>query len=253
MLMTSCASAEEKFSLEQLEHIHSVATDQGSFYLASHHGLYSLSGGSWSLVGEEFDVMGLDISEGIFYASGHPGPTQDWADPVGILVSKDQGETWTPKTFMGEVDFHLLEVSGESFIGVAANYGLVVGSSDGANTWTTLDAPGLRSLSVNPKNGNELLIVSDGVLLLSKDAGLSFEEIKAPTNLVQAVWFDEGIYLSTDVSLFFASALTSSFTLIPQTFSRIQAAAAQGENVIVLDQDGVHISKNAGKSFELLP
>lgn len=253
LLLAGCASSNDQMSVDQMEHVHSVATDGELFYLASHHGLYKMKGDSWSQVGEEFDIMGLDISDGVFYASGHPGPTQDWPDPVGIIASEDKGETWTPRTLMGEVDFHLLEVSGDYFVGVAAYYGVVVGSSDGAKSWLTLETPSLDSLSVNPKNGSEILIISEGKLLLSSDAGLSFDSIEAPDNLLLVDWFDSGIYVSTDRRLFFSSDLTKGFSSNPEIFNKIQAASAQGKNVIVLDEDGVHISQDAGESFKLLP
>jgi hypothetical protein len=253
LLLSGCASSNEQMSVDQMEHVHSVAADGGNFYLASHHGLYELNGESWSLIGEEFDIMGLDISDGVFYASGHPGPTQNWADPIGIITSVDRGKTWNPKTFMGEVDFHLLEVSGDYFVGVAANYGVVVGSSDGAESWLTLETPSLDSLSVNPKNGSEILIISEGMLLLSRDAGLSFDSIEAPDNLLLVDWNDSGVFVGTDRQLFFSGDLNQGFSSNPAIFNNIQSVSAQGKKVIVLDEDGVHISEDAGESFRLLP
>lgn len=138
LVATGCASAPGPTPIAQMEHIHSVAADMGNFYLASHHGIYEWSDQGWNLVGEEFDAMGLTIDKGVFYASGHPGPGQDFPNPLGILESRDNGDTWTPKSLTGEVDFHLLEVSGDAMVGVAANYGVVVGSQDGAVTWSNI-------------------------------------------------------------------------------------------------------------------
>jgi hypothetical protein len=81
--LTGCSASSDGVDFAQLEHVHSVATDGEEFFLASHHGLYAWSGGSWHLRGEEFDVMGLAFDNGVFYASGHPGPTQDYPTPWG--------------------------------------------------------------------------------------------------------------------------------------------------------------------------
>jgi len=161
LVAAGCAAAPGPKPIAQMEHVHSVAADGGNFYLASHHGIYKWSDEGWNLVGEEFDAMGLTIDKGVFYASGHPGPGQDFPNPLGILESRDNGNTWTPKTFTGEVDFHLLEVSGDAIVGIAANYGVVVGSQDGAATWSNIATPSLTSLSLNPNNGVQFLLTSE--------------------------------------------------------------------------------------------
>ena len=96
-LLGGCAESKSGLSLGDLEHVHSVATDGEQFFLASHHGLYVLSGDSWDLRGEEMDLMGFSISEGIFYGSGHPGPGQNLPNPLGVLVSDDGGQFWIPQ------------------------------------------------------------------------------------------------------------------------------------------------------------
>jgi len=116
-----------------------------------------------------------------------------------------------------------------------------------------LETPSLDSLSVNPKNGSEILIISEGMLLLSRDAGLSFDSIEAPDNLLLVDWNDSGIFVGTDQRLFFSSDLNQGFSSNPATFNNIQSVSAQGKKVIVLDEDGVHISEDAGESFRLLP
>lgn len=75
-------------SISELAHIHSVATDGKRIFVASHHGLYVLKGNEWRLRGEDFDIMGLAYSDGIFYSSGHPGPLQNLPNPVGLLESE---------------------------------------------------------------------------------------------------------------------------------------------------------------------
>jgi photosystem II stability/assembly factor-like uncharacterized protein len=253
LVATGCASAPGPTPISQMEHIHSVAADGGNFYLASHHGIYQWSDQGWNLVGEEFDAMGLTIDKGVFYASGHPGPGQDFPNPLGILESRDNGDTWTPKSLTGEVDFHLLEVSGDSLVGVAANYGVVVGSQDGAVTWSNIATPSLTSLSLNPNNGLQFLLTSEGSLYLTEDSGLSLTEITAPSGLTKVDWSDSGIVIATDSKIYFSSGLGLPFLEISESFTGIRDVSASGANIIVLDEQGAHVSTDKGTVFSLLP
>jgi len=253
LVAAGCTAAPGPKPIAQMEHVHSVAADGGSFYLASHHGIYKWSDEGWNLVGEEFDAMGLTIDNGIFYASGHPGPGQEFPNPLGILESRDNGNTWVPKSLTGEVDFHLLEVSGDAMVGVAANYGVVVGSQDGAVTWTNIATPSLTSLSLNPNNGRQFLLTSDGLLYLTEDSGLSLNEIPAPSGSIKVDWSDKGIILATDSTIYRSSDLGMPFVEIAESFTGIKDVAASGVNIIVLDEKGAHVSTDNGKVFSLLP
>lgn len=254
LLLSGCA-AEDKagVSLDELEHVHSVATDGTDFFLASHHGLYILSNQNWKLRGDEFDVMGLDIGDGVFYASGHPGARQNFPDPLGILLSTDQGETWTPKVLTGEVDFHLLRIVENTMVGVAANYGVVVASTDGGETWTNLPPANLTSLTLNPSQANEVLLAASGVLQLSKDTGQTFAPVSAPKDIVHAEWTTTNLYLSTNSTLYKGSNYGGEFATLSTTFKNIASLAAHLDALIVLDDRGVHISKDGGETFALVP
>jgi hypothetical protein len=253
LLLSGCSPSTDGVSLGELEHVHSVATNGEAFFLASHHGLHVWSGESWQLRGEEFDIMGLAIDDGVFYASGHPGPTQDLPNPLGILVSQDAGETWEPDVLTGEVDFHLLETAANTMLGVAANYGLVVASPDRGETWTSLEAPPLTSLSLNPANGDEILLASDGLLLMSVDAGATFTPTAAPPGVFLIDWSDSNVYLATDSTIYRSSTPSGPYVALSQEFTNVLAIAAHDRAVIVLDDQGVHVSQDNGESFTLLP
>lgn len=250
LTVSGCTTSDaNEVNLSELEHIHSVLTDGEKFFLASHHGLYVWSNDSWQLQGEEFDIMGLALDDGVFYASGHPGPSQDLPDPLGVLISRDDAVTWEPHVLTGEVDFHLLEVVADTMVGVAANYGQVVASADFGQTWSAVEISALTSLSMNPSNGNEILLASDGALLLSSDAGTSFNPVDAPDGVVLVAWSEPTIYLATDSALYQAPNLNGGFSLLAEGFSGIQSIDARGYLVIVLDEAGVHVSRDGGKSF----
>lgn len=250
-LLGGCASNNSGLSLGDLEHVHSVATDGEQFYLASHHGLFVLSGDSWSLRGEDMDLMGFSISEGIFYGSGHPGPGQNFPDPLGILVSDDGGRSWNADVLTGEVDFHLLKVSGDTMVGVAANYGIVIGSVDKGQSWFNIDIPALTSLDLNPANSNELLVASEGALLRSSEVGKQLQPVETPTPVKLIEWSDDGIFYATETEIYVSPATGGSFTALSQEFQNISALAAETGSIIVMDNQGVHISKDNGATFDL--
>lgn len=252
-LLSGCAAGNSGLSLADLEHVHSVATDGEEFFLASHHGLYALSEDSWTLRGDEMDLMGFSISDGIFYGSGHPGPRQSLPNPLGILVSEDGGRSWVPDALTGEVDFHLLEVSGDTMVGVAANYGIVITSIDGGKSWSSIEVPALTSLVLNPANGNELLLASDGVLLKSSEAGKPFEPVATPASANLLEWSDGGVYYATSTKIYFSPVPEGPFAALSKEFNKITALAASSKAVIVMDGNGVHVSRDNGITFELLP
>lgn len=247
--LSGCSAAQTGVSLDKMEHIHSVATDGKGFFLASHHGLYSWTGTSWQLRGEEFDVMGLAINNGVFFASGHPGPSQDLPNPLGLLLSNNEGETWRSHSLSGHVDFHLLRVSGDTLVGIAANFESVLVSTDGGTNWLTLVTPVFTDLDMNPQVASEVLLVSDGVLSVSTDAATSFAQIPAPDEVTFVDWSDNGVFLASNSTLYRSELYNGQYVAFSQEFRNIAAIGASSDAIIVLDDRGVHMSTDGGETF----
>jgi hypothetical protein len=247
--VTACSFTQSGSSPGKPEHIHSVATDGQGFFLASEEGLYSWSGTSWELRGEVFDVMGLAIEDGVFYASGHPGLLQDLPDPLGLLLSDNQGETWTSHALSGHVDFHLLRVSGDTMVGIAANFKSVLVSTDGGTNWLTLVTPVFTDLDMNPAVASQMLLVSDGMLSISTDAANSFSQISAPTEVLFVDWSNTGVFLASNSTLYKSELYNGQYVAVSQKFRNIAAIGASSDAVIVLDDQGVHLSTDGGETF----
>lgn len=245
----------DSVSMEDLGHVHSVETDGKEFFLASHHGLYVLDGDSWVMRGEEFDVMGLDTYNGIFYASGHPGAQQNYPDPLGILTSEDQGKTWNPQVLLGEVDFHVLKVAGTNRIGIAANYGAIIASQDSGETWYSVEVGEISGISINPLNPNEVMVAVNGSLQLSSNLGQSFEPIESPMGVRSVEWGSQAVLVASSSTIFAKEKIGDSFTPLSRNFRNITSLSSSAESIMILDDEGVHISDDAGKSFRtvLLP
>ncbi len=252
LALSSCSKSDQANTLSELTHIHSVATDGENIYVASHHGLYLWQENQWQLQGDEFDVMGLAITGTDFYASGHPGKKHNLPDPVGVLVSKDQGQTWTPVSLTGKVDFHLLEVSGENFIGVAANYDSVLKSSDYAKNWEPVQVPRFSDMTLNPDSPDELLLSGEDGLSLSKDFAQSFATVGLLQNVSKVAWITNYVYAATENALFKSKSPQDKFQEIQYTFQSILDIDAKKNIVVVLDELGVHVSYDSGNSFSLV-
>jgi hypothetical protein len=249
--LSGCSAAQDGPALGKPEHIHSVATDGEEFFLASEEGLYTWTGASWELRGQVFDVMSLAINDGVFYASGHPGLLQDLPDPLGLLLSDNEGETWKSHALSGHVDFHLLRVSGDTLVGIAANFKSVLVSTDGGANWLTLVTPVFTDLDMNPAVASEMLLVSDGVLSISTDAANSFSPIPAPDEVLFVDWSDNGVFLASNSTLYKSEQYNGQYDAVSRKFRNIAAIGASSDAVIVLDDQGVHLSTDGGETFSI--
>ncbi|WP_199860122.1 F510_1955 family glycosylhydrolase, partial [Thermobifida halotolerans] len=128
-------------------HVHGVDVDPatGDVLVATHSGLVRVSapdstadgGASVERVGPAIDLMGFAVAEpGRLVASGHPGPGVDLPDPVGLVESRDGGQSWEPLSRAGESDFHALAATPDRVIGFD---GRLRATEDGV-TWTELDS-----------------------------------------------------------------------------------------------------------------
>jgi hypothetical protein len=192
--------------VERFMHVHGLAIAPwapDAVYVATHEGLTRIDGdGEWRYVSEQpHDFMGFSANptdDGLFYSSGHPAPGTGLENPVGFMVSLDGGATWSPRSLQGQVDFHAMAVApsdGDVVYGWngAGRAGLYV-SSDGGASWDTIgggmlgQVGGALSLAVHPGNADEVWAGTQGSLLVSRDAGRSWESVLP--GAVTAVAFD---------------------------------------------------------------
>lgn len=107
-------------------HVHGLGVDpaDGAVYVATHDGLFRASDGGLKRADSTGrDLMGFTITgPRTFLSSGHPGPGEQVANPLGVVASTDAGGTWTPLGLAGEVDFHALKVSSGNVYGYDATH-----------------------------------------------------------------------------------------------------------------------------------
>lgn len=172
----------------EFPHIHGMAVDPGDpdvLYLGTHGMLLKvINKTQWVRVGRSgYDLMGFNIHPtrpGTLITSGHPGPGDRRPNPLGLEVSRDGGQTWTPLSMAGLADFHAMAVSpADPQVIYAWNVSGRVGfykSSDGGATWTVLPASLRRvyALAALPGDPSRVVAGTDAGLLRSADGGITW-------------------------------------------------------------------------------
>jgi photosystem II stability/assembly factor-like uncharacterized protein len=175
-----------------LHHIHglSYSADGKRLFIPSHHGLAVYDGQQWAKApGPEHDYRGFASTQAFFYSSGHPALSAPLKNPLGLMKSKDGGQTWESLGLAGEADFHLLAASYHTktvyVFNTAANSrmpqpGLYYTTNDGKQ-WRAAKGAGLVgspvSLAVRPTQSKVVAVGTRSGVYLSQDAGASFRRL----------------------------------------------------------------------------
>ena len=183
---TVLLSAPPRFTpVDELHHIHGLAVDPNDptiVFIATHGGLVRLVDGKrWEYVGEgRSDLMGFTVhpsERGVMYVSGHPDHSSHLPNPIGVMVSRDGGQSWQPLALAGKVDLHAMTIAadGKTLYGwnVTGSLGLYRISVRDAG-WARVDATGLQDvfgLAAHPQRANTLVAGARGGLLVSEDGG----------------------------------------------------------------------------------
>jgi hypothetical protein len=185
-------------------HIHGLGVNpsDGSVLVATHTGLFRAAPGQDQAerVGDSYqDTMGFAIvGPDHFLGSGHPDPSDAESPPyLGLIESKDAGETWQPVSLHGEVDFHVLESAGSTIYGYGSDFATreprFLTSSDGGRTWEQLQAPE-PLISLAFEDPKELIASGQRGLHRSQDGGQTWEPLDAP-GPGHLTWTDDGVVL----------------------------------------------------------
>lgn len=181
-------------------HVHGIARHptSGEIYVATHDGLYVLTGSSLPRrVGPVIDLMGFTITgKGQLLASGHPGVGTDLPQPVGLIESADGGKTWSVRSRGGQSDFHALTESTSGVVGYDGD-GTLRSSSDG-HSWSTLPSPSeVTSLAASP-DGAHLLAATGAGLQASSTDGDTWALVPDAPALVLVDWADDTQVVGAD-------------------------------------------------------
>lgn len=234
-------------------HVHALALKPGTteVLIASHEGIFEVSGDALTATGANVDLMGFTVAaDGDYLASGHPGPGVDLPEPAGLISSVD-GESWSVESLGGESDFHALTATSGGIIGFDGTLRL---SRDG-KTWTEARTQ-LRPYSLAGSPAGPLAVAtSESGPYVSRDAGDQWSALPdAPVIVVAAVTDssrivgvlpDGGIVTSADEGRTWAAA--GSVTGYPVAVTA--AETPDGLHIWVMTDAGLEHSIDGGQQF----
>jgi photosystem II stability/assembly factor-like uncharacterized protein len=151
------------------------------------------------------------------YVSGHPDHSSHLPNPIGVMVSRDGGQSWQALALTGKVDLHAMTISadGKTLFGwnVTGSAGLYrISVQDG--TWARVDTQGLHevfSLAGHPQRANTLVAGARGGLLVSEDGGQTWSSV---SGALSGVAVTAVAYGPKDPRVLYAYAVRSDLGLI---------------------------------------
>lgn len=164
------------------QHVHGLGVNprDGALFIATHTGLFRIAADEQRATrvgGRLQDTMGFTVlGADDFLGSGHPD-TRDGLPPyLGLIRSRDAGQTWKPVSLLGKRDFHVLEASGGTVYGYGSDFetreAALLVSRDGGRNWRLRTTPEpLLSLAIDPGNPDSVIVSGERGLHSSSDAG----------------------------------------------------------------------------------
>ena len=210
-----------------ITHVHAITRDPTTevILLATHEGLFRLQNRELTQVGPGVDLMGFTTTpQGRYLASGHPGLNVDLPEPVGLIESTDQGETWEVLSRGGESDFHALATGPDRVLGFDGQLRI---SADG-RSWDTLVIPSApASLAIAPGTGTVLATTEEGVLR-SGDDGATWATLDTPQLMSLIAWADDTsiVGVGIDGRLLTSTDAGNTWTASDQPIGKITALGA---------------------------
>jgi hypothetical protein len=130
-------------------------------------------------------------------ASGHP-QEGNLPENLGLIRSKDHGESWTAVEGAAEADYHELEVVGDQLIAVEAESPDIKVSRDGGRSWETRTPPDVPiDVVVNPGDPQNWAVSTEQGTFVSTNAGQSWRP-RDPTFGARLIWPSKDSLYSID-------------------------------------------------------
>lgn len=185
-----------------LEHVHGLGVEPGSgtLYVATHNGLFQAPRGQARLhrVGaSRQDVMGFAVvGRGRFIGSGHPDPDGGGPPNLGLIASRDRGQSWNNVSLPGEADFHVLRSAGRRVYGFNGGTGKLMASTDGGRRWGERTPPGgMFDLAIDPTDGERIVASTERGLFVSPNAGRAWRRLDGDAAGLLAWPTADGLFL----------------------------------------------------------
>ncbi len=135
---------------------------------------------------------------GDLLASGHPEGGSSLPENLGLIRSRDHGDTWESVAGLGEGDYHELEVVGKTLLAVNAESPDIQVSRDGGRSWEprTPPAPPI-DVAVDPGDPQRWAVSTEQGIFISNDGGGSWRP-RDTTFGARLIWPAEDALYSID-------------------------------------------------------
>lgn len=245
-------------------HVHGLGVNpkDGALFIATHTGLFRAGEGERKAkrVADRFqDTMGFTVvGRDRFLGSGHPDLRERLPPFLGLIESRDAGESWKPVSLLGERDFHVLEAQGQQVYGFGSDFktreATLLASRDGGRSWQRRTPPEpLLSLAIDPDDASRIVVSGEQALHLSTDAGRRWRRTGGEPALLawpargalSAVAFDGSVRRSLDEGRNWR--LAGDVGGEPAAFE----AAAPAELYVALHDGTIKRSTDGGRSWSV--
>lgn len=239
-------------SIGSLSHIHSVRAFGNQIILGTHEGLFEYLDEKTvkRISPERFDVMGLAVSEKGFFASGHPGNGSKLPEPVGLLLTTDQGATWKKVSLTGKVDFHTLETVGDEIYGADSGSGELMYSNNAGKSWSKRGKNPFQDIAPNLKRKGSVLAIKDGQLFTSADSLKSFKKIEAPISIDAIDWLGSNLLAISGKNLYRSNDSGVTWKKLTTMSAQLGSLTQSSQLIAVVMNGAIYSSTNGGKSFK---
>jgi hypothetical protein len=126
---------------------------------------------------------------GVLLGSGHPERAGALPENLGLVASTDGGDTWAPRSGMGDGDYHEIEAAGDTVLVVNADSPDILVSRDGGRSFpdtSTPPAPPI-DLVIDPADGDHWAVSTEQGTFLSTNGGRSWRP-RDPTFGARLIW-----------------------------------------------------------------
>lgn len=171
-----------------LEHIHGLGVDPANdgLVIATHRGLFTAPEGETEprRVGDsDQDTMGFSVVGPRHYiGSGHPGSDDSLPPNLGLIESRDGGQSWRSVSLLGEVDFHALQAAERMVYGFDATRGRLMVSGDTGRDWEERPVPAsVFGLAIDPADPARVVAGTQAGIYISADAARSWRALREDT------------------------------------------------------------------------
>jgi photosystem II stability/assembly factor-like uncharacterized protein len=114
---------------------------------------------------------------GELVASGHPEGGGSLPENLGLITSRDAGDTWKELAELGQADYHILQALEDRIVGVKAEEKTIRVSSDAGKTFADRTPPDTPlDVAFDPADPKRMVVTTEQGVFTSGDEGGSWRQ-----------------------------------------------------------------------------